>query len=104
MLHKSVSMAKKIPQREFGGAPNVQRTAGAKTVAAPPDPGLDLDLDRTTLVIPRPLRREVEQRLRDIGRRVSFSGIVEAALREVLAGDTEAIIDRWDARARRVGP
>jgi hypothetical protein len=97
-------MPKKMRHGEYAGEPEVQQRSDAKAVAAIVAPAnTGLDLDRTTLVIPRHLRREVEQRLLDIGRRVSFSGIVEAALREVLAGDTEAIIDRWDARARRVG-
>jgi hypothetical protein len=59
-------------------------------------------LERVNVLLPRDLRVTVERRLLDLDRRVSFSGFVEAALREALAGDPAALADRWGARARRM--
>jgi hypothetical protein len=78
--------------------------ANAKTPSAPASE--DAALERVNVVLPRKLREDVEQKLLDLGRarrtrRVSFSGFVEAALREALANDPAALVDRWDARARR---
>jgi hypothetical protein len=96
-------MAKKArPPRDSFAASTIS-TAGSRAVAgaiASPAPA-GLDLERTTLVLPTSLRADIERRILDLGRRVSFSGFMEAAAREALAGDTEAILSRWDARARR---
>jgi hypothetical protein len=66
----------------------------AETVRRPPTaktPSLEA-IERTTLTIPSNLLEDVDARLARLGRRqrVSFSGYVEAALRELLArGDAD---------------
>jgi hypothetical protein len=46
------------------------------------------------LVLRRELRVTVERRLLDLDRRVAYSGFVEVALREALAGDPGGLVER----------
>jgi hypothetical protein len=99
-------MTKKLERTPIAIAKTAGSRAVAVVVAPPPAAAEDTALERVNVVLPRKLREDVEQKLLDLGRarrkrRVSFSGFVEAALREALAGDPAALVDRWDARARR---
>ncbi len=94
-------MAKKVAARTSLEIPTTAGSrAVADVVASRSDPAGGLE--RVNVVLPRELRVAVERRLLDLGRRVSFSSFVESALREALAGDPEAIVERWGGRARRV--
>ena len=92
-------MAKKLERKPLA----IAQTPGSRAVAdvvAPPAHA-PAGLERVNVVLPRELRVTVERRLLDLDRRVSFSGFVEAALREALTGDPAALVERWGARARR---
>ena len=92
-------MTKKLERKPLA----IAQTPGSRAVAdvvAPPAHA-PVGLERVNVVLPRELRVTVERRLLDLDRRVSFSGFVEAALREALTGDPAALVERWGARERR---
>jgi hypothetical protein len=92
-------MTKKLERKPLA----IAKTPGSRAVAdvVTPPAHATTGLERVNVVLPRDLRVAVERRLLDLDRRVSFSGFVEAALREALAGDPGVLVDRWGARARR---
>ena len=63
------------------------------------------ELERRALALPRRVVLEAERalfHLREAGQRVSFSALVEVALREILTQeDLGAILERHGAKARR---